>query len=146
MQINVTFDNLDELKDFLTAVSVTGHTTQEIKVSDVADKLADEKLAKKVQAKEEKAEEPKKVEPEKKSEEPVGMNPPEEAAPAPKKEEPKKAAGVTASELKVLLGETSRSGHKKEIADLIHKYGKNFDDIPESEYENVKKEVEEIAK
>ena len=74
------------------------------------------------------------------------MNPPEEAAPAPKKEEPKKAAGVTASELKVLLGETSRSGHKKEIADLIHKYGKNFDDIPESEYENVKKEVKEFAK
>ena len=145
MQINVTFDNLDELKDFLTTVSVTGHTAPELKVSDVADKLA-EKLAKKVQAKEEKAEEPKKVEPEKKSEKPVGMNPPEEAAPAPKKEEPKKAAGVTASDLKVLLGETSRSGHKKEIADLIHKYGKNFDDIPESEYANVKKEVEEIAK
>ena len=141
MNITVNFENLDELKDFLTTVSVTGHTAPELKVSDVADKLA-EKLAKKVPAKEE----PKKAEPEKKPEEPVGMNPPEEAAPAPKKEEPKKAAGVTASELKVLLGETSRSGHKKEIADLIHKYGKNFDDIPESEYANVKKEVEEIAK
>ena len=52
MQINVTFDNLDELKDFLTTVSVTGHTAPELKVSDVADKLA-EKLAKKVPAKEE---------------------------------------------------------------------------------------------
>lgn len=145
MNITVNFEKLDELKDFLTAVSVTCPAVPELKVSDVADKLA-EKLAKKVQAKEERAEEPKKAEPEKKSEEPVGMNPPEEAAPAPKKEEPKKAAGVTASELKVLLGETSRSGHKKEIADLIHKYGKNFDDIPESEYANVKKEVEEIAK
>ena len=131
MQITVTFDNLEEINDFTNRLWIGGlnaaQTTKELNES--AKKTAE--IINAAEAKEEAEKAAKKAEAKKsspKTEKPAEEAPAQSDEPAEelplaedKKEAP--AAGVTESQVKVLLSEKLKAGKKTEVKNLFGKYG-----------------------